>query len=41
MFEPAGRIQAISTDYPFIKDFDPARVFEFTSLTPRLRSRED
>jgi len=41
MFEPAGRIQAISTDYPFIKDFDPARVFEFTSLTPRPMTRED
>jgi hypothetical protein len=41
MFEPTGRIQAISTDYPFIKDFDPARVFEFTSLTPRPRTRED
>jgi hypothetical protein len=31
IFEPGGRIQAISTDYPFIKDFDPARVFELTS----------
>ncbi|HTV17022.1 MAG TPA: hypothetical protein VMG12_00085, partial [Polyangiaceae bacterium] len=41
MFDPEGRIRAISTDYPFIKDFDPARVFEFTSLTPRLRTRED
>jgi hypothetical protein len=34
-FYPSGRIQAISTDYPFIKDFDPARVFQFTSLTSR------
>jgi hypothetical protein len=41
MFEPAGRIQAISTDYPFIKEFDPAQVFEFLSITPRLHQRED
>jgi hypothetical protein len=41
VFEPTGRIQAISTDYPFIKDFDPAQVFEFTSITPRLDTRED
>jgi calcineurin-like phosphoesterase family protein len=41
IFEPTGRIQAISTDYPFIKDFDPAQVFEFMSITPRLDSRED
>src|SRR6185436_7664324 len=33
VFLPSGRIRAISTDYPFIKDFDPARVFQFTSLT--------
>jgi amphi-Trp domain-containing protein len=36
-FLPSGRVRAISTDYPFIKDFDPARVFQFTSLM----SRED
>jgi len=36
-FLPSGRVQAISTDYPFIKDFDSARVFQFTSLM----SRED
>lgn len=41
IFQPSGRIQAISTDYPFIKDFDPARVFGFTSMTPRTDSRED
>lgn len=41
VFQPAGRIQAISTDYPFIKDFDPARVFQFTSLTSRPENRED
>jgi calcineurin-like phosphoesterase family protein len=41
VFEPEGRIQAISTDYPFIKNFDPAQVFEFTSITPRLDPRED
>jgi hypothetical protein len=41
VFEPAGRIQAISTDYPFIKDFDPARMFEFESVAPRPRSGED
>lgn len=28
-FDPAGRIRAISTDYPFIKDFDLARLLEF------------
>jgi hypothetical protein len=28
IFEPRGHIQAISTDYPFIKDFDSSRVFE-------------
>jgi hypothetical protein len=27
IFEPGGRIRAVSTDYPFIKEFDPARVF--------------
>lgn len=41
VFEPGGRIRAISTDYPFIKDFDPSRVFEFTSLTPRPVKHED
>ncbi len=41
VFEPGGRIRAISTDYPFIKDFDPARVIEFTSLTSRQATRED
>jgi hypothetical protein len=30
IFEPGGRIRAISTDYPFIKEFDPARVFALT-----------
>jgi len=41
LFLPSGRIQAISTDYPFIKDFDPARVFQFTSLTSRPNPREE
>jgi amphi-Trp domain-containing protein len=41
LFLPTGRIQAISTDYPFIKDFDPARVFQFTSLTSRPNPREE
>jgi hypothetical protein len=41
MFLPSGRIQAISTDYPFIKDFDPARVFQFTSLTSSPENREE
>jgi hypothetical protein len=41
LFLPSGRIQAISTDYPFIKDFDPARAFQFTSLTSRPNPRED
>jgi hypothetical protein len=41
IFEPSGRIQAISTDYPFIKDFDPGRVFEFTSITSRLENGKD
>ncbi|MEY2930449.1 MAG: hypothetical protein RL033_1198 [Pseudomonadota bacterium] len=40
-FLPAGRIQAISTDYPFIKDFDPARVFQFTSLTSGPYPKKD
>lgn len=30
VFEPGGRIRAISTDCPFIKDFNPARVAELT-----------
>jgi hypothetical protein len=41
IFEPGGRIRAISTDYPFIKDFDPSRVFEFTSITKGPEQRED
>ena len=41
LFLPSGRIQAISTDYPFIKDFDPARVFPFTSLTSGALSTKD
>jgi hypothetical protein len=41
IFEPSGRIQAISTDYPFIKDFDPARVFELTTFVARPEARED
>jgi hypothetical protein len=41
VFQPGGRIQAISTDYPFIKDFDPARVLGFTSFTPRAELREE
>jgi hypothetical protein len=41
IFEPGGPIRAISTDYPFIKDFDPARVFEFTSTPRRAETRED
>jgi amphi-Trp domain-containing protein len=41
LFLPSGRIRAISTDYPFIKDFDPARVFQFTSLTSRPTPREE
>jgi amphi-Trp domain-containing protein len=40
IFEPGGRIRAISTDYPFIKDFDPARVFELTTQT-RAETTED
>ena len=32
VFEPSGRMRCISTDYPFVKDFDPARVFELTSI---------
>jgi hypothetical protein len=41
VFQPSGRIQAISTDHPFIKDFDPARAFQFTSLTYKPDNRED
>ncbi len=34
VFQPKGRILGISTDYPFVKEFDPTRVFGFTSLPP-------
>jgi hypothetical protein len=40
-FLPTGRIRAISTDYPFIKDFDPARVFQFTSLSSGPYPKKD
>jgi hypothetical protein len=32
-FEPSGRIRAISTDCPYIKDFDAARVLHQPSVT--------
>jgi hypothetical protein len=41
IFDPEGRIQAISTDYPFIKEFDGARVFELTNLMARRETGED
>ncbi len=36
IFEPCGRIQAISTDCPFIKDFDPGRVLDVTGCNEAL-----
>jgi hypothetical protein len=33
VFQPGGRIHAISTDYPFVKHFDPTRVFAPISVT--------
>jgi hypothetical protein len=39
VFDPRGRINAISTDYPFIKSFDSARSFAFTSLSPAPQTR--
>jgi hypothetical protein len=41
IFDPRGRIQAISTDHPFIKDFDASRVIQSTSLMGRVEARED
>jgi hypothetical protein len=41
IFDPRGHIQAISTDYPFIKDFDSSQVFAFSSFVPRAETRED
>jgi hypothetical protein len=41
IFEPRGRIHAISTDYPLIKDFDPTRVFESMKLTARVDGEHD
>lgn len=36
IFEPRGRIQAISTDDPFIKEFDPGRIFGLTGSAEPL-----
>jgi hypothetical protein len=38
VFEPSGRIQAISTDYPFIKVFDLCRDLQTTTQPPRRLS---
>jgi hypothetical protein len=41
IFDPRGHIQAISTDYPYIKDFDSSQIFEFVSLVAEPEVRED
>lgn len=32
VFDPRGKMRCISTDYPFVKELDPARVFDLTSV---------